>query len=96
MTGYILTPAAQADVERIWDYTAQRWNVAQAERYIQNIKDACHELAAGTRTSRPVDIREGYRKLSVGSHFLYFKKNDAGQIVVVRILHQRMDVNSHL
>ncbi|MDI5925625.1 hypothetical protein [Rhizobium leguminosarum] len=27
---------------------------------------------------------------------MYFKSNDAGQIIVVRILHQRMDVAKHL
>lgn len=46
--------------------------------------------------SRPSDIRKGYRKVSVGSHFLYFNSNDAGQIIIVRILHQRMDVAKHL
>ena len=37
-----------------------------------------------------------YRKASVGSHFLYFKSNDSGKIAIIRILHQRMDVESHL
>ncbi|EJB01968.1 plasmid stabilization system protein [Rhizobium leguminosarum bv. trifolii WSM597] len=96
MTGIIFSPAAQTDIDRIWDYTATSWNVDQAERYIQDIRDACHELAQGTRMSRPSDIRKGYSKVSVGSHFLYFKSNDASQIIVVRILHQRMDVAKHL
>ena len=69
------TPSAAYAGCLLWDYTATRWNVDQAERYIQNIRDACRELAAGTRVSRPVDIRKGYRKGSVGSHFLYFKSN---------------------
>ncbi|MFL5018806.1 MAG: type II toxin-antitoxin system RelE/ParE family toxin [Rhizobium sp.] len=73
MTGIIFSPAAQTDIDKIWDYTATSWNVDQAERYIQDIRDACHELAEGRRMSRPSDIREGYRKVSVGSHFLYFK-----------------------
>ena len=76
------TPSAAYAGCLLWDYTATRWNDDQAERYIQNIRDACRELAAGTRVSRPVDIRKGYRKVSVGSHFLYFKSNDTGQIVV--------------
>ena len=29
MTGFVLTPAAQADIENIWDYTVARWNVDQ-------------------------------------------------------------------
>ncbi|MEH7881134.1 type II toxin-antitoxin system RelE/ParE family toxin [Rhizobium laguerreae] len=62
MTGVIFSPAAQTDIDKIWDYTATSWNVDQAERYIQNIRDACHELAEGRRMSRPSDIRKGYRK----------------------------------
>ncbi|MBY3133949.1 MULTISPECIES: type II toxin-antitoxin system RelE/ParE family toxin [Rhizobium] len=73
MTGVIFSPAAQTDIDKIWDYTATSWNVDQAERYIQDIRDACHELAEGRRMSRPSDIRKGYRKVPVDSHFLYLK-----------------------
>nr|WP_246798752.1 type II toxin-antitoxin system RelE/ParE family toxin [Rhizobium leguminosarum] len=36
MTGIIFSPAAQTDIDKIWDYTATSWNVDQAERYIQD------------------------------------------------------------
>lgn len=96
MTGYVLTPAAAGDVDAIWEYTAANWNVDQAERYINEIRDAGLALAAGTRQSRPVDVRSGYRKLHVGSHTLYFRTEADGLIVIVRILHQRMDVARNL
>lgn len=96
MTGFILTPAAQADIDEIWTYTAERWGEDQAESYLLGIRDACVELAAGKRTSRPVDIRDGYRKAFVGSHVLYFRGRDSAGIVVVRILHKRMDAARHL
>ena len=96
MRGFILSPAAQADIDGIWDYTAQRWGEEQAVRYLQGLRDACRELADGTRPSRPVDIRLGYHRCQSGSHVLYFKTADDGQIVIIRILHQRMDVNRHL
>lgn len=96
MTRFILTPAAQNDLSDIWDYTAQQWNVDQAERYIRDIEAACKGLAVNTRISRPVDIREGYQKSPVGSHMLYFKTDDAGTLTIVRILHQRMDTNKNL
>jgi toxin ParE1/3/4 len=41
MTGYVLSPAAGADLEQIWDYTAERWGQEQAERYVRAIRDAC-------------------------------------------------------
>jgi len=96
MTGFVLSPAAQADVDEIWDYTAENWGVDQAESYTRDIGDTCKELAAGSRSSRPVDIREGYRKAFVGSHVLFFKTEDAGRIVVMRVLHQKMDAELHL
>jgi toxin ParE1/3/4 len=101
MTGYLLSPAAQADLEQIWDYTARNWGKDQAARYILGIRDACQALADGRRQGRPIDdIRPGYRKLAVGSHVLFYRLfyrvADAGLIDVIRILHQRMDVAAHL
>lgn len=96
MTDFILSPAAQADVDGIWDYTAAQWSEDQAERYLRSIRDACRDLAAGKRRGRAVDVREGYQRTIVGSHVLYFKTTDTGLIVVVRVLHQRMDVEAHL
>jgi len=44
MTGYLLSPAAQADLEQIWEYTARNWGEDQAARYILGIRDACRAL----------------------------------------------------
>jgi toxin ParE1/3/4 len=96
MTGYTLTPAAQDDLDGIWDYTAATWGEEQAVRYLEGLRDACRELAQGERQSRPVDVRAGYRKCQVGQHVLFFQTADTGGIIVVRILHQRMDVSRHL
>ena len=97
MTGYILSPAARADLEQIWDYTAGRWGEDQAERYVLAIRDTCQELAANTRQSRPAnDIRAEYRKAVIGSHILFFRRTDTGLLDIIRILHQRMDMIRHL
>lgn len=97
MTGYLLSPAAQADLSDIWDYSARTWGTEQADRYILAIRDACKALAAGRKRGRPIDdIRPGYRKFAVQSHFLFYRVTDTGLIDVVRILHQRMDVVAHL
>ncbi len=96
MNRLALAPAAQADLDGIWDYTARHWGADQAELYLTAIRDACLDLAKGVRPSRPVDIRSGYRKLAVGSHVLFFRIADDGGIVVVRILHRAMDVERNL
>ena len=33
---YRLSPAAEADLENIWDFTAQQWSPDQAESYIRD------------------------------------------------------------
>ena len=97
MSEFLLSPAARADLAEIWDYTADRWGSDQAERYIRALTTACQALADQRRIGRAIDdVRAGYSKLSVGSHFLCYRFTDAGAIDIVRILHQRMDVSDRL
>ncbi|MEE4235150.1 MAG: hypothetical protein V2I51_00370 [Anderseniella sp.] len=39
-------------------------------------------------------VRAGYRNARVGMHFLYFIVAADGAIEIVRILHERMDVDA--
>ena len=97
MKGYILSPAAQADLGDIWDYSARNWGEEQADRYILGIRAACEALADGSKEGRAIDdIRPGYSKLAVASHFLFYRVTDTGLIDITRILHQRMDIASRL
>ena len=96
MGSYALSPAAQADLEDIWDYTVRRWGEAQAEDYTRNIQAACEALSEGTMISRSAgEIRAGYRKVTVGSHVMFFcMQSDV--VEIIRILHQSMDIERHL
>ena len=96
MTAYRLSPAAAADLDAIWDYTADNWGVARANRYTDDIKQACGELANGSRTGRMINhVRSDYLKLNIGSHLIMYRKR-SGVVDVIRILHQRMDLPAHL
>jgi len=95
--GYVLSPAAQADLEDIWNYSVCTWGEDRADRYILGIRDGCGALANGRKDGQSIEaIRPGYRKLAVGSHVLFFRLTDAGQIEVIRILHSKMDVAARL
>lgn len=95
MSGYVLSPRAQADLDEIWDYTAERWDEDQADRYIHDIRAAIEAIASDPRRGRACDyIRSGYRKYQAGSHMLFFRIIHGG-IDVVRILHQNMDFERH-
>jgi toxin ParE1/3/4 len=65
MTGrFVLSPRARADLEEIWDYTADRRGLDQAETYTralwQRIEAIAAEPAMGQDCS---DIRAGYWKI---------------------------------
>jgi toxin ParE1/3/4 len=71
---YLLSPAAQADLEEIWNYTASRWDVDQAEQYVRELQRAIERAAGNPQGGRACDeIRAGYRKLAAGSHTLYYR-----------------------
>ncbi|MBO9714426.1 type II toxin-antitoxin system RelE/ParE family toxin [Sphingomonas sp.] len=95
MKALAFTPAAAADIEAIWDYSAATWGPDQADRYTDAIRDACEAAAAGRRRGRLADVRPGYLKLSTGSHMIYFR--DHGSLLeIVRVLHLRQDAERHL
>jgi toxin ParE1/3/4 len=96
MAEYRLTPAAEHDLETIWTYTLRQWDVEQANRYTDILTDAFAELAQSPKTAPACDhIRPGYRCRNIERHMIYFRITSYG-IVIVRILHDRMDVLRHL
>jgi toxin ParE1/3/4 len=96
MSGYVLSPRAQTDLDEIWDYTERNWGKEQAEAYIRLIGAAIKAIASSPERGKACDdIREGYRKYRAASHMIFFRPIDGG-VDVVRILHRRMDFNRHL
>lgn len=67
----------------------------QADIYTDAIRDVCHELASETKQGRPVEVWPDFKKYLCGSHLVYFFE-DASRLNVIRILHQRQDVERHL
>jgi toxin ParE1/3/4 len=96
VTSYKLSRKAQSDLSDIWDYTARHWGLEQASRYVRSIATACDDIAAQRIAGRAADeVRAGYRKWPVGSHVIFYR-TDGQTLVVIRILHKRMDVPRHL
>ena len=96
MKRFILSSAAELDLDDIWDHSVENWGERQAEHYIRLIQDTIIGLTKGTQPSQSAShVRAGYRRVLVGSHILFFKENDE-LVDVIRILHQRMDVAHHL
>ncbi|MGV8937495.1 MAG: type II toxin-antitoxin system RelE/ParE family toxin [Allorhizobium sp.] len=92
----IFSPRAVVDIDKIYDFTADTWGVAQAERYVWQIRQACNALIRAEQRGRRIDrVRPGYFSLQSGSHFIIYKHGGAS-LTVVRILHQRMNIGAHL
>jgi toxin ParE1/3/4 len=89
------SPAAQADIEDIWNYSTANWGPDQADHYTDEIRDTCQAIANGERRGRAVDVRPGYLKISTGSHVVYFR-NRKDRLEIIRILHGKQDVDRHL
>ena len=97
MNRYALSPAARTDLEQIWDYSCERWDDDQAEEYVREIQRAIQRIVDNPMIGRACDeVRPGYRRHAVGSHSLYYRSVIGDVINVVRVLHQRMDVDRHL
>jgi len=96
MAEYRLTPAAEHDLESIWTYTARQWGIEQASRYLDALTATFSEFAESPRTAPGCEhIRSGYRRFGVERHMVYFRMSDDG-ILIVRVLHARMDALRHL
>lgn len=67
----------------------------QAEDYHAGFVAAFEKLGSGERSGRAADVPGAYLKYAIGSHLVFYRETES-EIIVVRILHQRMDVGRHL
>jgi len=96
MTAYQLTPAAEADLEAIWNYTDRVWSIEQAHRYIEGLADTFSVLAETPTLARERDeFQPPVRIHPYAHHLIIYLTIDRG-ILVVRILHESMDVDAQL
>lgn len=91
------SPRALQDVEDIASYTLEKWGERQAAVYLDRLHDAWALLAARPElgTERPALQRPGIRFHPSGSHVIAYRVDDLG-VLVLRILHGRMDAGRHL
>lgn len=97
MRPYLLTAAARKDIVDIGRFTSEKWGKRQRDKYLKQLDDAFKLLARQSDIGRDADdIKPGYKKLSQGSHIIFYRAGTESRIVVVRILHNSMDVEQHL
>ena len=89
-----LSRRPQADLDDIRDYGAERFGPEQAIVYLDGVEQVFRRVLASPEIGPPFGDR-GTRSYPVGEHRVYYEQ-EGGQIVVLRVLHKRMDVVRHL
>lgn len=95
---YIISKEASKDLEKIWLYTFENWSLEQADRYFNLIIDEIENITKDPLSGKDYsEIRKGYFRSRVKSHFVFYRINlKKKAIEIIRILHQQMDIESHL
>lgn len=93
-----LSNEAENDLTKIWNYTFESWSVEQANRYINLIFEEIDYICENPNSGNDFSyIREGYFRARVKSHFIFYKiSKKENKIEIIRILHQRMDIENRL
>lgn len=89
--GYTLRPAAQSDLEAIWEYTAETWSASQAETYTRKLFSAFDRLAANPDLARErTEYTPPVRIYRAEQHvIIYLVVGD--HIEIIRVRHGRED-----
>lgn len=85
-----LSRRAEADLLGISDHTLRNWGEDRAVRYVDALEAFCRMLADNPSLGRRCDyIRRGLRRMESEQHVVFYRE-EAGGILVLRILHRRM------
>ena len=90
-TRWQLTASAADDLDAIFDYTVERWSLAQAERYLADLRNAFDLLAEFPALARErTEFSPPARFYTVASHLVVYRTAEPG-IQIVRVLHARQN-----
>lgn len=85
-----ISSEAEADLDKIIEYTQSKWGWRQAEVYLARLEDGFNLLVRNPSIGRPCDfIVYGLRRFEVGKHVVFYRSESEG-IRIVRVLHQSM------
>jgi toxin ParE1/3/4 len=91
-----IVQAARDDLRAIARFTDETWGRAQERRYLAALMAAMQQLRDSPGLGRPRDdLRPGLRSLIAGRHVDFYRET-ADAILVLRVLHERMDIRRHL
>jgi toxin ParE1/3/4 len=93
---FFISKKAVSDLEEIWLYTIEKWFIEQADRYYNLIFDEINYICKNINAGKSMEhVRKGYRASKVKSHLIFYRVIN-NTIEVIRILHERMDIENIL
>lgn len=98
MAKYHLTHKAVEDLTNIWEYTVDAWSEQQADSYYHMLIESCRKLADNPKLFglKYDDVAEGLLGYRANKHIIFYRILASGDILVIRILHQRMDLKNRI
>ncbi|WP_251623965.1 type II toxin-antitoxin system RelE/ParE family toxin [Odoribacter lunatus] len=98
MAKYRLTNKAVEDLADIWNNTFDEWSERQADDYYNMLISSCQKIATNPHLfgKRYDEIFDGLRGFKAGKHLLFYRMLDSGEVEVIRILHERMDLRNRM
>lgn len=96
MTKVILSKAADADLENIFDYTLEEFGLDQAISYVSGFDETFKIISENPEIGRKrKEIREELRSLTKDKHVIFYRILN-NHIRIVRILHGSRDLPKFL
>jgi len=97
MKPFELTNAVKSDLKKIAIYTHKEWGRNQRNVCIKQFDDTFHMLSDPPLAGKACDeIKTGYKKFPMGSRIIFYKAGSNSKILIVRILHKKMDIERNL
>ena len=91
-----LSRRAQADLDDIREYSAERFGTGRAIAYLDAVERAFRRILDFPETGPAHDGKaSAVRSYPAEEHRIYYE-HDAGRVFVLRLLHKAMDAGRHL
>ncbi len=93
MAKFSLSNKAIEDLGQIWNYTFDTWSEQQADKYYRMLIETCGELAENASIGKNYDgVYTQLLGFKSGRHIIFYRIVDSSSIVIIRILHEQMDM----
>lgn len=96
MAAYRLSAKAAADLDEIYEYTILNFGLTQAKIYLLGLHERFGTLADNPAQGRSAaQFAPELQRFEHQSHIIFYVPEKKG-LLIVRVLHQSMDVQRHL